>query len=48
MAKAVFCLTRTENQAVMIVDRLKAAGFSNNEAIEELAYPSQDSRSMVG
>lgn len=31
MAKAVFCLTRTENQAVMIVDRLKAAGFSNND-----------------
>jgi len=31
MAKAVFCLARTETQAVMIVDRLKAAGFSNND-----------------
>jgi hypothetical protein len=31
MAKAVFCLARTENQAVMIVDRLKAAGFSHND-----------------
>src|SRR6266446_4744777 len=31
MAKAVFCLTRTETQAVMIVDRLKAAGFSHND-----------------
>jgi len=31
MAKAVFCLARTETQAVMIVDRLKAAGFSHND-----------------
>jgi hypothetical protein len=31
MAKAVFCLAQTETQAVMIVDRLKAAGFSHND-----------------
>lgn len=31
MAKAVFCITRTEAQAVAIVDQLKAAGFSNND-----------------
>jgi len=31
MAKAIFCLARTETQAVMIVDRLKAAGFSHND-----------------
>ncbi|SPE50560.1 conserved hypothetical protein [Verrucomicrobia bacterium] len=29
--KAVFCLARDEAQAVNIVDRLKAAGFSNND-----------------
>jgi len=28
MAQAVFCLTRTENQALTIVEQLKAAGFS--------------------
>jgi len=31
MAKAVFCLTKTEDQAVMIVNRLRAAGFSSND-----------------
>jgi hypothetical protein len=31
MAKAIFCLTRTEAQAIAIVDQLKAAGFSNND-----------------
>ena len=31
MAKAVFCLARTENQVVMIVEGLKAAGFSHND-----------------
>ena len=31
MAKAVFCLARSEAQATMIVDQLKAAGFSNND-----------------
>lgn len=31
MAKAVFCIARTESQAIDIVDRLKAAGFSNND-----------------
>jgi len=29
--KAVFCLAGNEAQAVTIVDRLKAAGFSNND-----------------
>src|SRR5204862_7930484 len=29
--KAVFCLATTESQAIQIVDRLKAAGFSNND-----------------
>src|SRR5437660_11562447 len=29
--KAVFCLATTESQAIAIVDRLKAAGFSNND-----------------
>jgi len=31
MAKAIFCLTRSEAQALAIVDELKAAGFSHNE-----------------
>lgn len=31
MAKAVFCIAQTEAQAINIVDRLKAAGFSNND-----------------
>jgi len=31
MAKAVFCLARTETQAIAIVDRLKAAGFFPND-----------------
>ena len=31
MAQAVFCLARTESQAIRIVDQLKAAGFSHND-----------------
>lgn len=31
MAKAVFCITKTEAQAIAIVDQLKAAGFSSND-----------------
>src|SRR5919205_1818529 len=31
MAKAVFCLARTEAQAATIVEQLKAANFSNND-----------------
>jgi hypothetical protein len=31
MAKAVFCIAKTEAQAVTIVDQLKAAGFSKND-----------------
>jgi len=31
MAKAVFCIAKTEAQATSIVDQLKAAGFSNND-----------------
>jgi hypothetical protein len=31
MAKAVFCIARREAQAIMIVERLRAAGFSNND-----------------
>jgi hypothetical protein len=31
MAQAVFCLAQTEAQALAIVDRLKAAGFSAND-----------------
>jgi hypothetical protein len=31
MAKAVFCIARTEAQAIDIVERLKTAGFSNND-----------------
>jgi hypothetical protein len=31
MAQAVFCLAQTEAQAITIVDRLKAAGFSAND-----------------
>ena len=31
MAKAVFCIARSEAQAITIVERLKAAGFSNND-----------------
>ena len=31
MVHAVFCLVRTEAQAIRIVDQLKAAGFSHND-----------------
>ena len=31
MAQAVFCLAKTETQAITIVDQLKAAGFSPND-----------------
>ena len=31
MSKAVFCIAKTETQAVAIVDRLRASGFSNND-----------------
>src|SRR5437588_3760689 len=31
MAKAVFCIARTEAQAIAIVERLRTAGFSNND-----------------
>ncbi len=31
MAKAVFCIAKSEAQATTIVDQLKAAGFSNND-----------------
>ena len=31
MAKAIFCLARSEAQALAIVDELKAAGFSHND-----------------
>ena len=31
MAQAVFCLVRTEQQAIRIVDQLKAAGFSHSD-----------------
>ena len=31
MAQAVFCLARTEAQAIRIVDQLKVAGFSPND-----------------
>jgi hypothetical protein len=31
MAKAVFCIAKSEEQAVQIVNSLKAAGFSNND-----------------
>jgi hypothetical protein len=31
MSKAVFCIAQSEEQAVRIVDRLKSAGFSNND-----------------
>ena len=31
MAKAVFCIARSEAQAITIVERLKAAGFSNDD-----------------
>jgi hypothetical protein len=31
MAKAVFGIARSESQAVAIVERLRAAGFSNND-----------------
>jgi hypothetical protein len=31
MEKAVFCIAKTETQAISIVDQLKAAGFSNND-----------------
>src|SRR5947209_7714214 len=32
MAQAVFCLAQTEAQALMIVDRLRAAGFASHES----------------
>jgi len=31
MAQAVFCLAQTETQAITIVNRLRAAGFSSND-----------------
>src|ERR1041385_7400908 len=31
MAKSVFCITKTEAQAAVIVDHLKMAGFSHND-----------------
>ena len=31
MSKAVFCIVRTEDQAVAIVEDLKISGFSNND-----------------
>jgi hypothetical protein len=31
MAKAVFCIAKSEEQAVRIVNQLKEAGFSNND-----------------
>ncbi len=31
MAKAVFCIAKTEEQAVIIVNQLKEAGFSNDD-----------------
>ena len=31
MARSVFCIVRTRDQAENIVDRLKGAGFSNND-----------------
>jgi hypothetical protein len=31
MAKAVFCIARSEAQAITIVERLRAAGFSNDD-----------------
>src|SRR5919201_1276432 len=31
MAQAVFCLAQTEAQALMIVNQLRAAGFSSND-----------------
>jgi hypothetical protein len=31
MAQAVFCLARTEAQAIRIADQLKAAGFAHND-----------------
>ena len=31
MARSVFCIVRTRDQAENIVDRLKATGFSNND-----------------
>src|SRR5256886_7188028 len=31
MAKAVFCIARTEAQAITVVEQLKAAGFSAND-----------------
>src|ERR671924_28444 len=31
MAQAVFCLAKTESQAISIVEQLKAAGFSPND-----------------
>src|SRR5919108_1791579 len=31
MAQAVFCLAQTEAQAILIVDQLRAAGFSSND-----------------
>jgi hypothetical protein len=31
MAKSVLCITKTDAQAIAIVDRLKTAGFSHND-----------------
>jgi hypothetical protein len=38
--KAVFCLARTEEQAVRIAEDLKAAGFSNNDI--SALFPDKD------
>jgi hypothetical protein len=37
MAKAVFCIATTEPQATMIVDQLKGASFSKNDAQDNIA-----------
>jgi hypothetical protein len=31
MVKAVFCIAKTEEQAVRIINQLKEAGFSNDD-----------------
>lgn len=39
MAKAVFCIAKSEAQATSIVDQLKTAGFSNNDI--SVLFPDQ-------
>lgn len=39
MAKAVFCIAKSEAQAASIVDQLKTAGFSNNDI--SVLFPDQ-------